>query len=241
MNVASGHDAHLPRESELHEGVIAHAILRVAVIPDFHHETITEAFRRGHAADVPLIIGSNSYEASLIAAVPAKLALTQAPEALKAAYADEKLDDRGLADALFTDGIMGAPARWIAGKAASGAPSYLYYFSYVPEARRGKVPGAGHATEIPFVFASWDHLGALGLGITPSPSTLEITAVMHRCWVSFAKNGRPEKCAPGGWPAYDPVKDEAMEFGLSSGVRTHLRKPLLDAQEANRAPLLGEK
>ena len=44
MNVAGRHDAHLPRESELHEGVIAHAILRVAVVPDFHHETITEAF-----------------------------------------------------------------------------------------------------------------------------------------------------------------------------------------------------
>lgn len=204
-------------------------------------ETPTQAFLRGHAADVPLIIGSNSYEASLIAAVPAKLAVSQAPAMLQAAYAGEKLDDQGLANALFTDGFMGAPARWVAAKASSGAPSYLYYFSYVPESRRGHVPGAAHATEIPFVFDSWGRLGKLGLGVTPGADTLQMTQTMHACWVAFAKNGRPEKCAPGGWPAYDPTKDQLMEFGLSSGVRTNLRKPLLDAQEANRASLLADK
>ncbi len=202
-------------------------------------ETPTEAFARGHAHDVPLMIGSNSYEASLVAALPPKLLLSRIQPSVQAAYADQKLDERGLADAAMTDGVMGAPARWIAGKASSGAPSYLYHFSYVPESRRGHVPGAGHATEIPFVFDSWPTLGKNGDGVAPGKQTMDETAIMHACWVSFAKHGRPEMCAPGGWPAYDPVKDQLMEFGLSNGVRTHFRKPLLDAQEAARADLLS--
>jgi para-nitrobenzyl esterase len=202
-------------------------------------ETPTQAFAKGDAADVPLIIGSNSYEASLIAAAPPKIIISRAAPTVVAAYLDQKLDDRALADALFTDGVMGAPARWIAAKAATGAPSWLYHFSYVPDSRRGKVPGAGHATEIPFVFASWPHLGKLGEGVTPNKDTLDETAIIHGCWVAFAKTGRPERCAPGGWPAYDPAKDQLYEFGLSNGVRTNFRKTVLDAQQAARAALLS--
>jgi para-nitrobenzyl esterase len=207
-------------------------------------ETPTQAFARGHAHDVPLMIGSNSWEASLVAnyiAIPGGPAglIARQPASVKPAYAG--LDEKDAAADMFTDAIMGGPARWIAGKAASGAPSYLYYFSYVPESRRGKVPGAGHATEIPFVFASWSHLGKLGEGVAPLKQTLDETAIIHGCWVSFAKHGRPEKCAPGGWPAYDPAKDELYEFGLSNGVRTNWRKPQLDAQEAARADLLSGK
>lgn len=201
-------------------------------------ETPTQAFARGHAADVPLIIGSNSYEASLVAAAPPKMLLARADQKLLAAYADDKLDDRARADWVFTDGIMGAPARWIAGRAATGAPSWLYYFSFVPDFRRGKVPGAGHATEIPFVFASWGRLGKLGEGYTPSAETLKETAIIHGCWVAFARTGRPQRCAPGGWPAYDPTKDQLYEFGVENGVRTNLRKTQLDAHEASRAAML---
>jgi hypothetical protein len=37
------------------------------------------------------------------------------------------------------------------------------------------------------------------------------------------------------------VKDQLYEFGVANGVRTHLRKPLLDAQEAAKADLLSGK
>ena len=202
-------------------------------------EVPTQAFAKGRAADVPLIIGSNSHEATLVAGVPPKMLLARANPAVVAAYADQHLDDRALADALFTDNFGGGAARWIAGRAATGAPSWLYYFSYVPENRRGKTPGAGHATEIPFVFDSWSHVGKLGDGIAPSASTIAETAIIHGCWVAFAKTGRPERCAPGGWPAYDPTSDQLYEFGLSNGVRTNFRKQVLDAHQAARKDLGG--
>jgi carboxylesterase type B len=87
------------------------------------------------------------------------------------------------------------------------------------------------------VFDSWGHAG----GLTPDTEMQAVTRMAHGCWVSFAKNGRPEKCAPSGWPAYDPVKDQLMEFGASSGVRTNFRKPFLDAQEAAKAEVLSGK
>jgi carboxylesterase type B len=61
---------------------------------------------------------------------------------------------------------------------------------------------------------------------------------MHACWVSFAKTSVP-KCGPEAWPAYTPQKDQLMEFGATSGVRTNFRKTQLDSQEAAVLPTLA--
>ncbi len=203
-------------------------------------ETPAQAFARGHAHDVPLIIGSNSWEGSLVARyaetpLGAKGYLARQPDGVKPAYAG--LDDKIAAYAMFNDGVMGAPARWIAGKASTGAPSWLYYFSFVPAAQRATLPGTSHAGEIRYAFGSWDGTR----GPQPDEETLALTKVVHACWVSFAKNGRPEKCAPGGWPEYDPVKDQLMEFSVSTGLRTNFRKPQLDAWEAAKPDLVSGK
>nr|WP_272887120.1 carboxylesterase family protein [Phenylobacterium aquaticum] len=122
---------------------------------------------------------------------------------------------------------MGGPARWVAGKASTGAPAFLYHFSYVAAARRALMPGASHGSEIIYVFET---ASRLPLG-TPTTQDLAMGALMHSCWVGFAKTGRPA-CAGGvAWPAYDPAKDQLMEFGLDSGVRTQFRKPMLDADQ----------
>jgi len=65
-----------------------------------------------------------------------------------------------------------------------------------------------------------------------------VASLMHACWVSFAKTGTPA-CGPDAWPAYDPAKDQLMEFGATSGVRTHLRKTQLDFQQAVTLPTLA--
>lgn len=203
-------------------------------------ETPAQAFASGRAHDVPLIIGSNSWEGSLIARfmdlpLGPKGYMARQPDGVKPAYTG--LDDKAAAYAMFNDGVMGAPARWIAGKASTGAPSWLYYFSFVPAAQRASVPGTSHAGEIRYVFGSW----AGTHSATPDEETLALTKVVHACWVSFAKNGRPEKCAPGGWPEYDPVKDQLMEFGVSTGLRTNFRKPQLDAWEAAKPEVVSGK
>ena len=198
-------------------------------------QTVSRAFAGGGQAPVPLLIGSNSNEASL---APTLGGLGfPIPAAFRAAYADVP-DDAELRRQMFNDRVMGAPARWIAAQASRKGPAWLYYFSYVPERQRQNAagtnpyarPGTNHASEIPFVFDSLDAVP----GRTPliTPSERAEAALTHSCWVGFIKTGAPV-CAGGvAWPAYRPDTDQLLELGDGASVRTHFRKPQLDLQEA---------
>jgi para-nitrobenzyl esterase len=190
-------------------------------------ESPAEAFARGHAADLQLILGSNSYEASLFPASTVKLA--DLPADLRAAYAGEAATDQQLGTALFTDRYFTAPVRWFARRAAPGAPAWLYRFSYVRPSQREKVPGAPHGSEIPYVFDTWNKLSSLS-SLLPAEARA-MTTMIHSCWVAFATRGTPACQGAPAWPAYTPERDELMEFGLTTGVRQHFRQPQLDAQE----------
>ena len=189
------------------------------------------AFAAGRAAAVPLIIGSNSNEASLMGAFgqTAAALIAQTPPAVRAAYEPDAATDADLARQLFNDKAMGGPARWIAAKASAKAPAWLYYFSYVPERQRGIRPGTNHASEIPFVFDSLDAVP----GRTPliQPSERAAAKLAHSCWVAFARTGKPA-CDGQAWPAYTPATNQLLEIGAPAGVRTHFRKAQLDAQAA---------
>lgn len=174
-----------------------------------------DVFAAGRALDVPLIIGSNSFEASLIASRDPKPTPQQLTE--------------------YNDSAAGAPARWIAARSAGGAPSWLYYFSYVREALRPTAPGAVHASEIAFVFDTLMRPSTTAANPVKSEQDQAMAARMHSCWVGFARTGRPA-CAFGpAWPAYTPESDQLMEFGAGSGVRTHFRKDTLDVAEQRQA------
>lgn len=183
----------------------------------FMTETSLQAVARGHTMDIPTIVGTNSFEASLIART-------------------EK-DPRKLTD--WTNAQAGAPARFIAAKSASGEPSWLYFFSYVASERRATAPGAAHATEIAYVFGGEMRpagapppAGALATAPARSDEDRAMATLMHSCWVAFAKTGAP-KCASGpAWPKFDPKNQQLMEFGSPSGVRTDFRKAELDAATA---------
>lgn len=204
-------------------------------------ETPTAAFVAGHFAHVPLIIGSNSFEASLLRTfgmTPAA-ALAMAPPAALSAYADIK-DDAAKGEAVFTDLLIGAPARWVAGQVPRG-PSYLYHFAYVLEAQRGKLKGATHAYEVPFVFDSWENLGPLAaqLGLDkPSAQDLAMTRLIHSCWVSFARTGTPA-CAGGpAWPAYASATDLLIDFDTKITVKAGFRKAQYEALQSAVLPAL---
>lgn len=198
-------------------------------------ETPAQAFAAGRANDVPLIIGSNSGEDSLMAEFgqdPAKLGAAL-PAGVRALYAEEAAQgDAALARAVFTDRAMGAPARWIAARASGGKPAWLYYFSYVGSRFRPMVTRAFHAAEIQYVFEYWGRRTPISL---IKPDDQAMATLMHGCWVTFAKTGKPG-C---DWPAYDSRTDRLMEFGAASGVRSGFRKSRLDAQEAFVLPTLS--
>lgn len=200
-------------------------------------QTATQALARGRFADVPLIIGSNSGEDTLMGQGPLPAArLAAIPAAARMVYRDEAgAGDERLARAIFTDRVMGAPARWVAAKASSGKPAWLYYFSYVGSRFRPATTRAAHAAEIQYVFQYWGRRTPMSV---VSEEDKAMARLMHACWVAFAKTGAPQ-CGSQAWPAYDPARDELMEFGFESGVRTHFRKAQLDFQEAMALPDLS--
>lgn len=189
-----------------------------------------KAFSTGHALDVPLIIGANSNEASVLSTlgVPTGAlgaAIGERMSALRPLYgadiSEAEFTRQALGDVVFV-----APSRWIAGAASKGQPSYLYYFSYVAAARRASVPGANHGSEIPYVFKSWEATPILARVMTPEDRA--VATLMSACWVSFAKAGRPDCAGAASWPAYDPVTDVQMEFSDKSGASKVRRAEALD-------------
>jgi para-nitrobenzyl esterase len=200
--------------------------------------SVSQTFAAGGAAPVPLMIGSNSFEASLMGSLNIKpgMVLARATPAIKAAYATEPTE-AAKAEAIFTDAFMGAPARWIAGQSVGG-PAWLYRFAYVPAAMRAAVPGAGHDTEIPFVFDSWDHLGDLGKGLKLNDEDRAMTALIHSCWVSFAKTGSPVCAGAPEWPAYARAADTLMNFDTPTTPKSGFNAARYAAQQAAILPTL---
>lgn len=196
----------------------------------FVTEPPAAAFSSGRAHDVPLIVGANSNEASVLTTLGVPTG------ALEAAVGDHlpalrTLYGPGTSDAEFTRQALGdvvfvAPSRWVAGAAASGQPSYLYYFDYVAAARRASVPGASHGSEIPYVFQSWNRTPVLARLMSPEDKAM--SEMMSACWVAFAKTGKPACGSAPAWPAYDPAADLQMTFSTESGVRRPARAAALD-------------
>jgi para-nitrobenzyl esterase len=195
--------------------------------------TPAQALLQGRFDDVPLIIGSNSGEDSLMDLFPGAGALgARASPALRTAYGPEAADPDHFARALFTDSFGAGPARWIAARAAGGQPAWLYYFSYVGSRFRPQMTRAAHAAEIQYMLEYW---GRRTPASAISDEDREMARRMHACWVAFARTGAPA-CGDPPWPAYDRRTDALMEFGADSGVRTGFRKTQLDALERARAP-----
>lgn len=206
-----------------------------AFIPFVDRRLITEAPTRvlaeGRAADVPLVVGANSGEDSLLGygGRAEAFAATLPPHTLTVArnvYPAE-LKEEQLLRQLFADSWFVAPARWVAARSAAGEPSFLYHFSYVEERKRETQSTAHHGAEIYHVFETLDR--PLSERPPPTERDWRVAHTLHGCWVSFARSGVPD--CPGGqnWPAYDPQSDEVMEFGNDgSALRQGLRATELD-------------
>lgn len=191
------------------------------------------AFAKGETLHTPLIIGTNSNEGSLIAHSPPNKILAEAtPDELaagKAYYAAAAPDEAALARKLWRDATFTAPARWVARQASATQPTWLYHFDYSPERLRKGGDGVAHGYEIPFVFDSWGKIFGAGLLLTAADRAE--TALVHGCWVAFAKTGTPT--CPGGpaWPAYTEANDSLMDFSPANAVKSHFDKPILDVIE----------
>ncbi|QBM75134.1 carboxylesterase family protein [Sphingomonas sp. AAP5] len=162
---------------------------------------------------VPIMIGANSGEDSLLGFVPYRSVLdwynAREVAELRALYGGEH-DDEKLAHRLFADARMLGPARFLAARAASDMPVYLYQFDY------GASP---HGGEIPYVFET---LGA-------APDRAEAVArYVHACWVAFARVGVPSCPGAPPWRRYAAGDDVMMRLQQSPALAVGYRGTLLD-------------
>lgn len=191
-------------------------------------ESATDAFAAGRVIDVPMIIGWADFDGSSLR-YSRQTVIDRTSDAVKRAYASEGKTGDDLGYQLYTDSHNGAPARWTAKMTASGQPTYLYLWSYVRSADRGKVRGAAHGTEATHVFDSWPKAYPQ---VQLSEEDRAATRMIHSCWITFAKTGKPQCEGAPEWPRYTPEKDQLMELGLTPRVLAGHRKAQLDAQEA---------
>lgn len=169
-----------------------------------------DAARRGAVSPVPLIVGTNSHEASMFAwGKPPMLPTTEpsvdsffartAPEAKErvlAAYPD--YPRRRALVALGSDAMFGAPTWAFADAYSAHAPTYVYRFDHAAWSLRLLGLGATHGSEIVHVQHSYgSYLGRkmhpLGRRVQPS-----VGRRMQRTWLDFstAELG-------ADWPRYD--------------------------------------
>lgn len=177
-------------------------------------EPIYQAFLAGRAASMPLMIGANSYEASLMKAVglsteEVMLLLGQDRQTVGALYEDDANGDKTrMAELIFGDAAFVAPARAIARIQSTHAPTYLYHFDFVRERAKKESKGANHGAVVPMVFDALDALPMSPAAFTNSDR--QVAETMHAYWVNFGKVGNPNANRLPEWPRYSETSDELL-------------------------------
>jgi para-nitrobenzyl esterase len=165
---------------------------------------VDRTFGAGNESKIPWIVGTNDFEASLFAArlTNPDAVIAAVPEAARAQvsalYDPSGTNKTAVAAGLITDKYFTEPARFLATNLAkSGEPVYRYFFSYVAEQARSRVMGAGHGSEIPFVFGNLTNRAAMMY----TDSDKQIASTMGKYWTNFAKTGNPNGPGLTVWPA----------------------------------------
>ena len=173
-----------------------------AVVPD----DPSSVFAEGRQNRVPYVARANGFEAVARATPPSeslKQLIGERRAELAAAYGLDPADPR-LPHAVQGDIAFVAPARYLVSQMATiGVPAWHYDFDYVQESMRPAVTGAGHGSEVPFVFDALPDRGvtlsearAAALGLPAgtygvSAADREAARTIHGLWLQFAATGKP--------------------------------------------------
>ena len=187
--------------------------------------TIVQTFQQGRQAPVPLLIGSNSDEASVAAAFGVDSArlldqLGRAKVLVKTLHPDVT-DEGQLGREVVRDALFTAYAKRIATLHSAKAPTWRYYFSHRPAGRRSEPGGVGHGGEVPYVHGNTRTCDCLGAA--PDASDDAVERRVGDAWAGFARTG----ALP--WERDDRVRGFVMEIAADDIARPRFMRPRLNA------------
>lgn len=184
-------------------------------------EAPQEVFRQGRQNPVPIIIGSNADEGTLLAA-GANMTVEDYWQFLQEGFGESAIhvlaryparnetEVQHQLERIATDYDFALASKFIAGSMADlNQSAYLYRFSYVLP---GQPNGAYHTSELYFVFrpAYWN----------PDPTSSAVSDYVMDMWTRFAKTGSPNGGTNVTWPEYDSMKDQYLDIGATPVVKT---------------------
>jgi para-nitrobenzyl esterase len=192
-------------------------------------------FAEGRQIHVPVIVGSNSDESTVLGADGIKT-IDQYKKYLQAdagKYADQEFQAYPVtSDVDVPAGYLQLQNDFFAYGAYSVAramtradqKAYLYYFTYSETGKRAKL-GAYHGEELMFVSdvfrPDWEH----------TPAVEKLGEAIRVYWTQFAKTDNPSGSGLPVWPAYDPHVDQCLELGRTIVVRPIPHQSQLQALE----------
>jgi para-nitrobenzyl esterase len=203
---------------------------------------LVDVFDKGEQAPVPILAGFNSGE------IRSLMILAPHPAANAAAYESVIHDRYGdLADeflrlypsanmqesilATTRDALYGWTAqRLVRKQKALGRPSFLYFFDHgYPAADDAGLHGF-HASELPFVFGTFDATPPHWPKIPATPVETKLSDAMIGYWSSFARTGHPKAANEPDWPSFGPT-GSYMAFKEAPQPADHLLPGMYEFNE----------
>jgi len=197
---------------------------------------------RGEHNDVPFVLGTTademasdnifSFEVSTVEEYESLIAREFAePEGAAARIlelypAEDYATPQEALVRVYTDRAFTSAGRRLvrAAAASSSSPVYRYYFSKITQSRAGAIP-ARHGIDMLYVF---DVLTLIPV-LTVTPADAQIADAMGGSWAALARDGDPNAAALGAtWDAYDPTRDNYVDFGATVSAGDGLRTEACD-------------
>jgi para-nitrobenzyl esterase len=193
-------------------------------------EPLDQAYSLGHVKKIPVVMGTNTDEATSLATSlygPAIKNEDQFAETITMSYgapfwekakpvyenASYGAPQKQLVQ-LATDSIFTCPISTLAREHAPLAKTWRYVFNHHIHFPIISRLGAFHGAELLYVFGSVPRL----LQIVPTERHL--STIMRNYWASFARNGDPNIAGQPEWPGFQVGDESALQITEDNDIQT---------------------
>ncbi len=201
---------------------------------------VAAVFAAGEQQAVPVIVGSNADEGTVVtppAAAPGSVAAYErmaeerfgdlAPEFLSLYPATNPEEVRTAFRQAEGDRLITWKVRaWARDMSRLSAPVYRYLFDHAPPTAAGREYGAYHGAEIPYVF---DNLAVLGDHVDEADR--ELARLMSSYWVNLVRSGDPNGEGLPVWPPYEDTTARTLRLDIPVRVEEGVRAAASDFWE----------